>query len=758
MGNLRKDIGTRAVAVLTLALGIAAATTVFSLVDTVLLRPLPVAGQERLAVVWENAKKRQSGLVEASYPNYRDWRDQNRVFTSLAALMASNSALNLTGAGEPLQVEGSPVSGNFFDTLGVEPRLGRALAPEDDRAGTPPVVVLSDRLWREQFKGDPGIVGRQVRLDGRNYTVVGVMPPAFEIPHGARLWVPLLPYLGPDVSEQRNNLVLKAIGRMKPGVTLAQANSEMETLAARLEKQHMQFNEGFSANALSFVGEIVGGSRPVLMVALAGSLLLLLIAVADAAGLTAVRAPEQRRATLLPVLGASAGGLLLALLGMRLLRALAPRNIPRIDEIGLDGRILLFHLAATLLAMAALAAMTAVGRAPRLATGRLGGRLRLLARFELAFALLALIAAGILAYGMFQLARVHPGFDRRNVLTVRVQLPETTYPDGRQRQVFFDRLRDRAAGLPGVASAAIALARPLDDSSIWEIPISMEGQTHDELEHNPLVNFQAVSPGYFDTLGVRRLAGRDFNAGDTESSTLVAVVGKSLAERFWPGASPVGKRVRRTLSNQILPQITIVGMVDDVHYHGWDQASLDFYIPSSQNPLTDYITSQDLILQAEGDPAALSRPVHEAVYGLDPDQAVASALTIGDLVDRALAGPRFFLAVTLGLGALALYLAMVGLYVYFSATAVPGASGKVISQGLKLIALGMPIGIAAGCALSRFVGNPLASENSLDLSTCVAAGAALFVLLFLSTSFLVKTVAVPSEGGTEATPQGAANA
>jgi putative ABC transport system permease protein len=752
LGALRRAPGSAAVAVLTLALGIGAATAVFSVVNAVLLRPLPFADQERLTAVWELAKKRQSGIVEISYPNYRDWRDQNRVFTQFAAVTASNSGLNLTGAGEPLQVTATPVSSNFFSTLGVKPLLGRTFAPGDDRLGARPVVVLSGRLWQEQFAGDPHIVGRQLKLDAQTYTVVGVMPDAFRYPPGAQLWVPLVPSLGAEASEQRNNLVLKGIGRMKPGVTLEQARTEMEAVAGRLEKQYMKFNEGFSSAVLPFAGELVGESHSTLLIAFAGGLFLLLIAVANESLLLLVRTLERgpdaaggrgglAEAVVLGLLGC-VGGLLLATLGIRTLRAIAPESVLRIDEVSVDGPTFLFALAASVLAAAHSCAVLALAARKR---ERAPGHplIRFLVLSEVALALMLLIGAGLTLQSMLRLRRVHPGFSQRSVLTARIQLPATTYPEAQQRQVFFERLRERAAALPGVVSAARVLSRPLDDSATWEIPIAKEGQGHEELEKNPLTNFQAVSPDYFRTLGVRLLKGRVFDARDTESSPLVAIVGKGLAERFWPGQDPVGKRVHRVLSDQILPWITIVGLVDDVNYHGWAQRTLDFYLPARQNPLADYGNSEDLVLLTRVDPLTLARPLRESVYALDPNQAVTSVVTLEGMVDRALAGPRFTLVVMAVLGALALYLAAVGIYGLLSYGVnrrwrETGASRRevlrtVVAEGLKLTAIGLALGIVAALVLTRFMADLLYGVSSLDPFTFISVPLFLGIVAFLAT-------------------------
>jgi putative ABC transport system permease protein len=768
--TLRRTPAFTSVAVLTLALGIGATTAVFSVVHAVLLRPLPYADQQRLTVLWEVAKKREFGLIELSYPNYRDWREQNKVFAELAALTSSNSGMNLTGVGEPIPVDAAPVSSNFFSTLGVEPLLGRAFLPEDDRLGARPVVVLSHRLWHERFGGDPHIIGRQLRIDARSYTAVGVMPSAFKYPPGAQLWLPLVPALGAEGTELRIYRVLKAVGRMKPGVSLGQARSEIAVIAGRLEQQYRQFNEGFSSSVRPLAEEIVGDVRLTLLILLAGVVFLLLIAVANVANLLLARTLERRHEIgVRAALGATRGrvirqmltegfalgllgggiGLLLALLGIRLLQALAPKGIPRIDEVRLDLPTLLFTGVVFLLAVAAFGVAPALGagrgdlyealkEGSQRSSGSAGSnRLRrLLVRSEVSLALVLLIGAGLMVQSMLQLQRIHLGFAKENVLTARIRVPKNRYADVRQRQLFFDRLREQAAALPGVVRVATVLARPLDDSETWEIPIALEGQSWDETLKNQLPNFQAVSPDYFRTLRIQVLKGRDFNEHDSEKAQLVGIVSKGLTEHFWPGTDPIGKRFRRVFSTQMTPWITVVGVVDDVHYRGLDRLMPDFYLPFKQNPLAEYMSSQDVVLHTSVDPLTLSLPLRQLVHSLDPNQAIASVVTLDEQVDTALAGSRFTLLLMGCFGALALCLAAVGIYGLLSYNVAQrsreigirmalGAHKQeilrmVLAQGLKLTAGGLGIGIVVAFLLTRFMVKLLYGVSILDPLTFVS--------------------------------------
>jgi putative ABC transport system permease protein len=794
---LRRTPGFSIVAILTLALGIGAATAVFSVVNVVLLRPLPFAEQERLMVLRDISRQRGSSLIEISYPTYRDWRDQNQVFEQMAALITGTSTvMNLTGEGEPQQVEAEPVSSNFFATLGVKPLLGRTFLPEEDQLGTRGVAVLSGRMWKEQFGGDPNIIGRQLRLDEQGYTVVGVMPVEFRYPQDARLWVPIVPALG-ERSEQRIYRFLKVVGRLKPGVSLDQARSEMEVVSSRLAALYDP-NRSTSPMVMPLAEEIVGDSRPALLTLLVGVLFLLLIAVANVGNLLLVRALERHheisvRAALgaargrvirqllteglaLGLLG-GAGGLLLAVLGIRLLRAMAPENLPRIDEIGLDPLTLLFALGVSLLAVAIFGTVPALeagkgdlNQPLREGSKRSAGSVRssrfsrLLVRSEVALALVLLIGAGLTFQSMLRLQQIDPGFDPHNVLTARIQLPEKTYPDPQKRQMFFEQLSERAAALPGVESAATVLARPLDNSSIWEIPIGREGQTKEEREKNPLANLQAISPGYFQTMRIPLLKGRDFDSHDDEHAPLVAIVSKGLAERFWPGQEAIGKRLRRTFrgpADQTMPWIMVVGVASDVRYHGWEQVKPDLYVPFRQNPIAEYTTHQDLVLRTSVEPLALARPLREAVYSVDPNQAVTSLESLDNLVDHALAGPRFTLQLMATFGLVALCLAVVGIYGLLAYTvgqrsreiSIRMALGArkqeifrmVIGQGLKLTAVGLALGIAAALALTRFMANLLHGVSNVDPFTFIS------VPLLLASVALLATV-VPAVRAARADP------
>ncbi|HVR09655.1 MAG TPA: ABC transporter permease, partial [Thermoanaerobaculia bacterium] len=693
--TLRRSPRFSLVAIVTLALGIGATTAIFSVVEAVLLKPLPFADQDRLTVLMERPKKLNVDTVELSLPNFNDWRDQNHVFSQMAALTSNNYGLNLTGLRQPVHVESAPVSHTFFSTLGVKPVLGRDFLPEEDRLGARHAVILSDGLWRDLFGRDPHVLGRQVRLDAESYTIVGVMGPSFHYPRGAEMWVPLLPFLGPHYAEHRIARLIKGLGRLKPGVTIEQASAEIEGIAARLEQQYKAANDGFSSSVRPLTEEVFGKIRPALLLLLIGVLLLLVIAIANVANLVLARNLERRQEIgIRAAMGASrlrlvrqlltdglvlsllggAGGLLVAAFGIRLLTSLAPDDIQRLDEVRIDLPTLLFTFGVLLVAAAVIGMAPALQRrrdsiteplkeGTRRATSSLGGaRLRsFLVRTEVAVAMLLLIGAGLLVQSVIRLEHTSPGFDQRHVLTARVRLPEKTYATAEQRQQFFERLVTQARAIPGVVSAATVLARPLDTSVTWEVRLWTEGTSWEEAKRNPLLNFESVSPDYFHTMGIRLIEGRPFSLHDDAKAPLVVILSKRAADQAWPGQDPIGKRVRNQMLDIQTPWRTVVGVADDVHYRGWDDTMADCYVPARQFPFWDYISYQDLVLRTAAAPLTVAQPVRAAVFALDANQPVASIMTLQRLVDRSQAGPAFIVVLMATFGALALCLAMVGI-------------------------------------------------------------------------------------------------
>jgi putative ABC transport system permease protein len=658
-----------ALAAITLALGIGAAAALLSLIYTVLLAPLPYTDQNRLMVLWENSVKHQFGLVEFSYPNLLFWQSQNTVFAQLGAFDPISVGMSLTGGAEPVHLEATSASHNFFSTLGTKPIAGRAYGPEEDRVGARHVAVMSHRLWQRLFASDPKTVGRQLKLDSDSYEVVGIMPEGFDYPRGADLWIPLVPALGKENSELRLLRAVRGIGRLKPGVTEAKAQAEVVQLAKRLEKEHPETNDGISAAVVPLMREIFGEIRPVFLKLLAGSLLLLLIAVVNVAHLVRARNREgglTLAKALALFLASGLGGLLLAFLGIRLLRVYAPESIPRIEQLHLNLPIFLLTLATSAIAVAIFSTLRAGKETP--AWGR-----RALVGLELALALVLLVTTGIMARDFQRLRQADLGYHKEHVLTMRIRLPGKGYPGVPERREFFERLVGQVKPIPGVVSVATISARPLDTSAVFEMPIVLEGQNWGKQITNPLTNFEAVSPSYFHTLEIPLVKGRDFNDGDTPKSPAVAIVSESMAARFWPGKEPLGMKIRQFLPENSVPWMTVVGVVGDGKYRALDQQRFDFYLPARQNPLAEYMDYQDLIVRSAGDPYILAAPIRKAVRSLDPNLSISSTLSLEGLVDRELSEPQFKLLLMAVFGFVALYLAVVGVYSLFSSPG-PGRS------------------------------------------------------------------------------------
>ena len=530
--RLSRRPGFTALAVLTLGLGLGGATALWSVADAVVLRPLPFAEPERLVLFWQNDRTRNQPFVEMSYPAFRDYREQNQVFAELAGMPSTNQGLLLTGRGEPTPLEGRWVSGNFFSVVGVPPLLGRTFEPTDDVAGAPRVVVLSHSLWRELFSAAPGIVGQSLTLDDQPYTVVGIAPPGFEYPKGARFWTPLVPSAG-EIAENPGVWWMSGLGRLRPGVSVEQARAEMTGLAERYNRDRHSL-EGFAAVLTPVADVIFGPTRPALFALMGAVGLVVLIACANVAALLLVDLTERRSelavrqalgasvAALLRgivaeclLLGLVAGvvGVVLAYAATPLLVSLAPPDVPRLRDVEVSGRTLLFALGATLATtllcgLAPLLLARRVSLEPSLRTGSRGiasARNPLRATLvvaEVALALVLLVGAGLLLRSFAELRRAPLGYDPAGVLSVGVALPQHRYPDPPRWRTFHQQLLERVSALPGVTSAATVTLRPLWGTVGMDWPFTLEGQSPKEAERNPLLNFETVSADYFQTMGI----------------------------------------------------------------------------------------------------------------------------------------------------------------------------------------------------------------------------------------------------------------
>lgn len=754
--------GFAGIAILTLGLGLGAATAIFNMVDTILLRPLPFQEQDRLVAVWGQSRLRGPDLVEVSLEDYEEWRRRSRVFTDLALVGAAGIDFTLDGERAPSPVRARLVTANFFRVVGARALHGRTFLPGREDRPEARAALLSEELWRSRFGGDPAVVGRTISLDGLAYTVVGVMPRSFGYPAGAEIWTNVSDLAA--APESRALRIFQGIGRLKPGIHLDDARQDMLRVSAALARELPQTYRGSTIHLVPLPREILDDTRPALLLLLGAVGLLLLIACANVAGLFLARASHrQKELALRLALGAPrshilqqflAEGLLLALAGallglcfawggLRLVEALGPQDIPRLDQVGLDGRAAAFALLAAcgtalLCGLAPafqslrppLAAALKEGR--QASPGRASLRLRsALVVGEVSLSLVLLILAGLVLRSFGELRRTDLGFRPEKVLTFRLTLYGTKYSDPRSWAPLFRSTIDRLAALPEVERAAVVLQRPLIGPIGWDLRFLVEGQTPAQQAANPHANFERVSPGYFATLGIPLLQGRDFTWSDTAESPAVAIVNRSMAERFWPGQDPLGKRLRWRSSLARDGWLTVVGVVGDVRYRQIETARIDLYVPLPQDPHW----ALDVVVRTTGDPLRLAGPAATVVHSIDPTLPLASLTTLEQEVVDAVAQPRLRTLLLAFFAGLSLLLAAVGLYGIIAFTMAQrrqeigirialGASrahilSLVLRQALGLVLTGLALGLAGAALLasSGWLGSLLYNVAPTDLLT-----------------------------------------
>jgi putative ABC transport system permease protein len=776
--TLLKNPGFTIVAVVALALGIGANSAIFSVVNSVLLRPLPFKSPKQLVMVWENAAHFGFPKNTPSPPSFLDWQRQNTVFTGMATM--SERSFNLTGVGEPERLEGRRVSANLFNLLGVPALLGRTFVPDDDRPGTH-VALLSYSLWQRSFGLDPSIIGRAVTLNGESYTVIGVMPRGVHLhAYGNwndELWVPIA--FTNEESTNRGTHFLEVIARIKPSITLKQAQAEMETIAARLTKEYPKYNTRIGATVMPLHEEIVGDIKPALLILLGAVGFVLLIACANVANLLLARAAvREKEIALRLALGASRSrltrqfltesvllaflgggfGLLLALAGIRVLKTFIPPSIPQTQTISIDGKVLLFT------ALTALLTGIVFGLAPAMhashsnlnesmkeggrdsASGRKGNRLRdLLVIGEVAVSFILLVGAGLLINSFLHLRNLDPGFQADHLLTMKVDLSELKYPDGERRSVFFDEVLRRIRVLPGVQSVAVAGNLPLTyngDSAT----IAIEGIPDPPPDQWPDVIYRAIGPGHFSTMGIPLIRGHDFTDQDRPDSKKGVVISEKTAEHYWPGEDPIGKRVKPDATNSDVPWREVIGVVKDVRQNDFiAQPKMQMYFNYRQ--LKD-LAANALIVRTSVDPMSLATPVRNSIWAVDKDQPVADVDTMDHIVSAAIARQRFSMLLLGIFAASALMLAAVGIYgvMSYSVTQRTHEIGirmalgarradvlqMTIKQGLKLVSVGMILGLVAAFLLTRILTSLLFGVSATDPITFIGISLVLLALAILA--------------------------
>lgn len=768
--SLRRAPAFTAVAVLTLALGIGATTAVFSVVDGVLIRPLPFRDPDRLVMLWHHHARTGDPRHPISYETYLAVRDQAARLESVSALIPFVWNVTLRSEEGAERLSAQFVSASLFPALGVAPALGRSFTPDEDHAGGPAAVVLSHRLWQGYFGGDPGLVGESITLGDSSVQVVGVMPPGFAIMEDVDLWLPLAG--NPLTARGRQVYWLAGLGRLAPGATLDEATAEVATVMRRLELEHPESNTDLGTTVEPLHDQIVGDARAGLVALLAAVGFVLLIACANIAGLALARTARRRpelavRAALgagrvrmarvivaesavLAGLGGAAGTLI-AVWAVALIRGAGWLEVPRLDTVALDTRVLVFAVGLTLVTgilFSLVPALRASHAAPhevlkeaaRAVGSRRTARLRAgLVVAELAMAMVLLTGAGLLLRSFAGLMRVEPGFAVDGVVTLQLGLPSGAYESAAERIAFYDRLFEELGSVPGVQAAGGVTRLPLAGEGVGT-RLEIEGRPV-PVGERPEIEFRRATSGYFDAMRIPVVAGRGFTAADGAGSRAVVVINRTAAHRFWPGTDPVGARIRPFTSDpDATPWYEVVGVVGDVRHFGLDRdVRPEMYIPFAQGQPPG---SPLIALRASGTSAGLVTAVRARIRGLDPDIVVWDVATMRERLGDSVAARRFGSRLIAGFALFALALAILGIYGTLSHTVAQrtreigvrvafGARTEDIArlvarQGLAMGAAGLALGLLGAAALGRVLEGLLFAVGPLDPLTL---GAVALVLL-----------------------------
>jgi len=776
--QLARNPGFTAVAVLTLALGIGANTAIFSVVNAVLLQPLPYQEPQDLVAVWTQPQSQPETRNPASMPDFLDWQAQNRVFEGMATYAYNRFAVS--GAEGPDHRRGIFASPNLLSLLGVNPVVGRPLAPADDREY---VVLLSHRFWQERYAGDPGVLGRSLTLNSEPYTIIGVMPPSFRFPTpDVDLWLSFASVYAVsgnstigDWIQDRSLHGYRVVARLQAGVSVEQAQAEMRTVARRLEERYPDSNAGLGVALVPLHAQVVGGIQQALLVLLGAVGFVLLIACVNVANMLLARSSFRERelavrralgattsrlvrqllseSTLLATLGGLLG-LFLAWWGVELIVRLAPTDVPRLESVAVD------HWALGFMLLTSLVAGLLVGLAPCWRThsadlnqslsaggrGAIGHARRrtvrsLLILSEVALAVVLLVGAGLMLRSLGRLLAVDPGFSPERLLTLNVGLTLNRYEQPQQQVAFFDELLARIQRLPGVEAAGACNSLPPNMIQRGS-GFTIEGQSVVPGQ-SPTALYLPITPDYLRALGVKLLHGRFFTAGDTDAAPALVLVNETLVRDYFREQNPLGKRIE--LDGRLR---TIVGVVADVKYQGLHApAGPQIHVPFAQNPFPGMY----IVIRTRTDPSALSGSVREAVAALDPEIAPTRVRPMADVIHQSVAEPRFRSVLLLGFAGLALVLAAVGIYGVISYTASqrtremgvrlalgaqPGDIVRMmLEEVMRLAVAGIALGLAGALALTRYLRSLLFEVTPTDSVTLVSA-ALLLTVVALAAGYL----------------------
>jgi putative ABC transport system permease protein len=775
---LLKNPGITSIVILALALGIGANTAIFSVVDTVLLRPLPYEQSERLVFLNETSKTMDE--ISVSYPNFTDWRNQNTVFEKIGVY--NRSSYNLTGVGEAELIVTGQVSADLFAALRVNPAQGRWFTNDEDKPGGSPVVVLSYPLWQRRFGGQAGILNQQLTLNNKSYTVIGIMPEGFQFPSRVEMWVPVGQLSGEASWQQRGNHPgLYGVGRLKPGVSFAQAKADMDKIGAALEKQYNDSNAGNGVGLRPLIEIFVGDIRRALWVLFAAVAFVLLIACANIANLLLARAQSRQKemairsamgagrwriarqllteSVLLALIGGSLG-LVIAQWGIKFILYISPDAIPRAKEIALDWRVLVFTIGISFVTgilfglVPALQAGVVDVHETLKETGRgTSGKHWLrssLVVVEVATTLVLLIGAGLMIRSFYRLQKVNPGFAYEQLTSFTVSLPEKKYKTPEQLDQFYRRLLENLRSLPGVEATAAASGLPLGNNG-WQTSFVIDGRPRPPRDQTPLMEACLVTPEYFRAMSIPLKSGRYFDGHDDRSwlagkdlsklnemerdnaALNSIIIDEEFARRYWPNEAAVGKRI--AMGSEEHPNyLTVMGVVGRVKMDGLSQDSnrVQGYFPFAQIPNSD----MTIVLKASGDPNQLVAAARQQVKGIDPDQPIHSVRTMDEIRAESVAPERLNLTLLSIFAGIALVLAVVGIYGVMSYSVTQrtheigirmaiGAQPRdvfrmVIGQGMMLALIGVGIGLIGAFGLTRLMTTMLFGVEPTDPATFAA--------------------------------------